>query len=423
MATPTRSRSDREVATPSQAESRVPPSETAPQTLRSPSSSAPPYAIEYEDGGSDHYGHGAPEFTIVVRARPDFDRLLGFDDYSLATAFVRGDFAVEGDLVAAVRFFRARPYSRINGSLATAIAKLGFARVESSFQTKKRAAENIRFHYDQSNDFYRNFLDSRMVYSCAYFADPDESLDSAQLRKLDHICRKLDLKPGETFLDVGCGWGGLIIRAAERYGAKSAGCTLSEKQFDLAREKIAALGLRDSVRVELSDYRDVQGVFDKIASVGMFEHVGRRRSNEYFAKLGRLLRPGGLLLNHAIMRPAGTRDGAETVFLRRKVFPGGELPYLSDVVHSAERCGFEVLDVENLRPHYALTCRAWVKRLNENATECLAHVDRSVFRTWLLLFAASAAHFADGLLNVNQVLLYKPGEGRPRPFTREYMYR
>jgi cyclopropane-fatty-acyl-phospholipid synthase len=215
----------------------------------------------------------------------------------------------------------------------------------------------------------------------------------------------------------------LIIRAAERYGAKSAGCTLSEKQFDLAREKIAALGLRDSVRVELSDYRDVQGAFDKIASVGMFEHVGRRRSNEYFAKLGRLLRPGGLLLNHAIMRPAGTRDDAETVFLRRKVFPGGELPYLSDVVHSAERCGFEVLDVENLRPHYALTCRAWVKRLHENATECLAHVDRSVFRTWLLLFAASAAHFADGLLNVNQVLLYKPGEGRPRPFTREYMYR
>jgi cyclopropane-fatty-acyl-phospholipid synthase len=423
MAAHTRSRANRAGATPVHAESQVPPSEAAPQTFRSTTSGAPAYAIEYEDGGSDHYGHGVPEFTIVVRARSEFDRLLALDDYSLATAFVRGDFGVEGDLLAAVRFFRARPRSPINGSLAAAIGRIGFAQVESWFQTKRRAAEDIRFHYDLSNDFYRNFLDSRMVYSCAYFEDPDESLDSAQLRKLDHICRKLDLKPGDSFLDVGCGWGGLIIRAAERYGAKSAGCTLSRKQFDLAREKIATLGLGDSVRVELRDYRDVQGVFDKIASVGMFEHVGRRRSNEYFAKLSRLLRPGGLLLNHAIMRPAGSRDAAETAFIRDKVFPGGELRYLSDVVRSAERSGFEVLDVENLRPHYALTCRAWVKRLQQNRAECLGHVDLSRFRTWLLLFAASAARFEDGLLNVNQVLLYKPGNGRARPFTREYMYR
>ncbi|HXW55697.1 MAG TPA: cyclopropane-fatty-acyl-phospholipid synthase family protein [Candidatus Cybelea sp.] len=423
MATHTHSRANRAGAAPLHAESRAPTSEAAPETFRSPTSAAPAYAIEYEDGGSDHYGHGVPEFAIAVRARPEFDRLLALDDYSLAMAFVRGDFAVEGDLVAAVRFFRARSRSPITGSLAAAIGRIGFAQVGSWFRTKKRAAENIRFHYDQSNDFYRNFLDSRMVYSCAYFEGPGDSLDSAQLRKLDHICRKLDLQPGDAFLDVGSGWGGLIIHAAERYGANSAGCTLSRKQFDLAREKIRALGLGESVRVELRDYRDVQGAFDKIASVGMFEHVGRRRSNEYFRKLFLLLRPGGLLLNHAIMRPAGARDTVETVFIRHKVFPGGELPYLSDVIRSAERSGFEVLDVENLRPHYALTCRAWVKRLQQNGAECLGHVDRSRFRTWLLLFAASAARFEDGLLNVNQVLLYKPGNDRARPFTREYMYR
>jgi cyclopropane-fatty-acyl-phospholipid synthase len=423
MTAPTHSHLDPEVARPVPAESAGARTEAAPKKPASRSAALPPYAIEYEDGGSDHYGHGAPQFTILVRARPEFERLLALGDYSLATAFVRGEFAVEGDLVAAVRFFRARPHSRLAGSMAEAIGKMGFARLESWFQTKQQAAENIRFHYDQSNDFYRHFLDSRMVYSCAYFEDPEQSLDAAQLRKLDHICRKLDLKAGETFLDVGCGWGGLIIHAGERYGARSAGCTLSEKQFDLAQEKIATLCLTNRVRVELCDYRDVEGPFDKIASVGMFEHVGRRRSKQYFAKLYGLLNPGGLLLNHAITRADGTKGDSETVFIRRKVFPGGELPYLSDVVRSAERSGFEVLDVENLRPHYALTCRAWVQRLKQNATECLRHVERSVFRTWLLLFAASAACFEDGRLNVNQVLLYKPGADGTRPFTREYIYR
>jgi cyclopropane-fatty-acyl-phospholipid synthase len=374
------------------------------------------------DGGSDHYGHGAPLFTIVAAPGADFEHLRSLDHYALAMAFVRGEFTVEGDLVAAVRFFRARPHSRIRARLMTAIAQMGFIRLDSWIQTKGRAAANIRFHYDQSNEFYRSFLDSRMVYSCAYFEDPEQPLDSAQLRKLDHICRKLDLQPGETMLDVGCGWGGLILRAAEHYRAKSAGCTLSQQQFELANQRIADLGLKNSVRVELLDYREVQGPFDKIASVGMFEHVGRRRASEYFAKLYQLLNPGGLVLNHAIMRPAGTKDDGETIFIRRKVFPGGELPYLPDVIRAAETAGFEVLDVENLRPHYALTCRAWVKRLQQNRAECLRHVEPSIYRTWLLLFAASAACFEDGLMNVNQVLLYKRGNGRNRPFTREYMY-
>jgi cyclopropane-fatty-acyl-phospholipid synthase len=261
-----------------------------------------------------------------------------------------------------------------------------------------------------------------MVYSCAYFKDAHQCLEEAQLRKLGHICRKLDLHEGETFLDVGCGWGGLITYAAEDYGVLSTGCTLSAEQFNFASRRVADRALGSKVRIELSDYRDMEGAFDKAASVGMFEHVGRRRLRHYFEALHRLLRPGGLLLNHGITRPESVTDGPETLFVRRKVFPGGEIPRLSEVISVAERAGFEVLDVENLRPHYGLTCRAWVRRLQENITQCLREVDPSVYRTWLLALAASAGCFEDGRLNVNQVLLYKPGDPADRPFTREYVY-
>jgi len=382
----------------------------------------PPHVVEYADGSFDFFGNGEPLFKILAATRSHLDLLLGLDAYSLALQFVRGEFSVEGDLVAAVRFYHTQPHSRLRTGFLAALAMFGIGRLESWFQTKSQAAQNIRFHYDQSNDFYRQFLDSRMVYSCAYFKDPEQPLEEAQLRKLGHLCRKLDLHAGERFLDVGCGWGGLIAHAAEEYGTLSTGCTLSVEQFNLASRRMAERGLGQRVNIRLSDYRDLQGSFDKIASVGMFEHVGRSRLKKYFGTLNRLLRPGGLALNHGIMRPEHVHDGPETLFVRRKVFPGGELARLSDVVRCAERVGFEVLDVENLRPHYGLTCRAWVRHLQENVAECLRQVDRSVYRTWLLALAASAACFEDGRLNVNQVLLYKPGDPACRPFTREYIY-
>ena len=386
------------------------------------SDTEPPYAVEYADGSYDYHGNGEPSFKVSVESRADFDRLLDLDPYSLGVQFVNGKFSVEGNVVAAVRFYYRQRRSRLPARIWAALTHFGIGSFESWFQTKTQAARNIRFHYDQSNDFYRQFLDSRMVYSCAYFSDPDQSLDEAQLRKLGHICRKLDLRVGERFLDVGCGWGGLITHAAEDYGTLSTGCTLSVEQFNFASKQISERDLGGKVRVELSDYRDIEGPFEKIASVGMFEHVGRRRLDDYFEVLYRLLQPGGLVLNHGITRPETTQDGPETLFVRRYVFPGGELPRLSDVIRVAERAGFEVLDVENLRPHYALTCSAWVRHLQENVTQCLRQVDRSVYRTWLLALAASAACFAEGRLNLNQVLLYKPGDPARRPFTREYVY-
>jgi len=390
-------------------------------TFRNPQSS-PPYAVEYADGSFDICGSGEPRFKISVASRAEFVRLISLDPYSLAMQFVQGRFSVEGDLVAAIHFYYSQPRSQIHAALRAVLARFGIGRMESWFQTKTQAAQNIRFHYDQSNDFYQQFLDSRMVYSCAYFKDAEQSLDEAQLRKLGHICRKLDLHAGERFLDVGCGWGGLITHAAEDYGTMSTGCTLSVEQFNFANRQVSERALGNKVTVELSDYREMEGPFDKIASVGMFEHVGRRRLSYYFEVLHRLLRPGGLVLNHGITRPETVCDGPETLFVRRYVFPGGELPRLSDVIRLAERAGFEVLDVENLRPHYALTCRAWVRHLQTNVTQCLRQVDRSVYRTWLLALAASAGCFEDGRLNLNQVLLYKPGDPTRRPFTREYMY-
>jgi len=390
--------------------------------FRAHSEKKPPYAVEYADGTFDLYGCGAPSFKIRTTTRVDFERIFRRDPYALAVDFVRGEFSVEGDFVAAVRLYYAHPQSRMRFRVLSAVASLAIERLQGRFQTKHQAASNIRFHYDHPFDFYRLILDSRLVYSCAYFTHAEQPLDKAQHQKLAHICRKLDIQAGEQFLDVGCGWGGLVTYATEEHGALSTGCTLSTEQFNFASQQVQERSLGPRVRIELSDYRDIEGAFDKIASVGMVEHVGRVHLKGYFRKLNRLLKPGGLVLNHGITRPENAKDDSATLFVRRYMFPGGELPRLSEVIGSAESAGFEVLDVENLRPHYALTCHAWVRRLQENEKRCLRVVEPSVYRTWLLTLAASAVHFEEGRLNLNQVLLYKPGYPDRRPFTREYVY-
>lgn len=381
-----------------------------------------PFALEYGHGESILYGLGEPQFKIKARDPEHLNRLLKSDPYSLAIAFVEGEFSIEGDLVAAIRHYRGHSRRGIKYLLYAAAAHFGIDRLEAWFQSKNRAARNVRYHYDQSNDFYKQFLDSRMLYSCGYFSELERNLDTAQLRKIEHICRKLAIRPNETFVDIGCGWGALVVHSAEQYGAKATGCTLSEQQFNFATRLIADRSLSKRATVFLRDYRELEGPVDKIASVGMFEHVGCQRMLAYFTKLFDLLRPGGMLLNHGITRPETCKDGPETLFIRRKVWPGAELPSLSLVIGAAERAGFEVLDIENLRPHYALTCRAWVSRLQEHALQCMRVVDIETYRAWLLTLAASAVFFEEGLLTLNQVLLYKPGHPVQRPFTRDYMY-
>jgi len=378
-------------------------------------STEPVWSVLFRDGSEWRSGDGIPRFTFCVPTRKALHHLLATDVYSAGIAFIRGSFDVKGDLEAAIRFKGWQPRSSLQKHLLGAIAHCAAA-LQGGVQTRARATRNIRFHYDRSNEFYRLFLDPRMVYSCAYFRSPETTLEDAQVAKLNHICRKLDLQSGERFLDVGCGWGALIAHAAAQYGATATGCTLSRAQY-----AYAVAGLSGRARVLDCDYRDLVGPYDKIASVGMFEHVGRHRAHEYFRKMADLLAPNGLFLHHAIARAQGIRDDAASLFVRRHIFPGGQLIHLWEMMRAAEDAGFEVLDVENLRPHYALTCCRWGQRLAANRDAALLLVDETTFRTWRIWLAASALSFEDGFSSVYQVLMSKRGAPRRR-LTRENMY-
>lgn len=377
------------------------------------------YAVQFSDGTEENHGNDPPAFTLVVRDRRQLEWLLKADAYSAALSFISGESDVRGDLVAAIRFQLAGRHRRWLGLLRAMAARIGPHRHETWMQSRRRAAENIRYHYDRSNEFYGQFLDTRMVYSCAYFRQPDMSLDEAQIAKLEQICRKLDLRAGDRLLDIGCGWGALLNHAAEHYGVRATGCTLSRSQVEYARQ---IAGNRNGAAPDIheTDFRDMAGRFEKIASVGMFEHVGRHRLRSYFQKVNDLLESGGLFLNHGLVRPEFVGDNAQTLFLQRKVFPGAELEHLSDIIRVAELAGFDVLDLEDLRPHYALTCRAWVDRLRRNADRCLQLVDAETYRAWLLYLAGSAVSFADGLMSVCQLLLAKRSSP-VRRLTRDYM--
>jgi cyclopropane-fatty-acyl-phospholipid synthase len=290
-------------------------------------------------------------------------------------------------------------------------------------KSMNRAA--IGFHYDVSNDFYKLWLDQQMVYSCAYFEHAGDSLEDAQSNKLDLICRKLHLQPGERLLDIGCGWGALVMWAARHYGVKAHGVTLSQNQYDYARQKIQEQGLERQITIELKDYRDIEGeeIYDKISSVGMFEHVGLKNLPIYFSAAHRLLKQGGLFLNHGITQDVegGTKSiGSE--FISRYVFPDGELDMIGNIQVEMERASFEIHDVESLRPHYAMTLRQWVGRLEKHHEEALQYVSEAVYRVWRLYMAGCALQFESGEMGVYQILAAKRFRGLlSMPLTRSYI--
>jgi cyclopropane-fatty-acyl-phospholipid synthase len=303
---------------------------------------------------------------------------------------------------------------------------------------KRADAEQIQFHYDVSDDFYALWLDSRRVYSCAYFREAGMTLAQAQDAKLDHICRKLMLREGERFLDIGAGWGGLLLWAAEHYGVKAHGITLSKNQYAYVTRLIEEKGLQGRVTMELCDYRDLpEGEpWDKIASIGMFEHVGRAHLATYFSKINRLLKPGGLLMNHGITA-GGTRNdqlGAGMGdFIERYIFPGGELLHVSHVLKVMSEAQLEPLDVENLRPHYARTLWAWSDGLEAHLAEARDVTKERVVRAYRLYLAGSAMCFERGWMALYQMLASKPsgnvdqgpmrGAQSTYPFNRSYIYR
>lgn len=388
-----------------------------------------------------------PEYTLVIREPALLRRLvLRPDPILLADAYFRGVIDIEGDLYSALglkNHFEAVSLSwrdklallrdalmlrvsdqeglKPTGGLASRIARRFSHR--HSRQTDRAA---ISFHYDVSNAFYGLWLDVQRVYSCAYFETPDDTLEQAQRNKLEHICRKLRLRPGERLLDIGCGWGALVCWAARHHGVRAHGITLSQRQLEYARERIRSEGLQNLVTVELRDYRDLDAtLYDKVSSVGMFEHVGLANLPAYYAAVQRVLRPGGLFLNHGITHDEeGWNRTVATEFINRYVFPDGELDCVSNIQLGMERAGFEIHDVEGLRPHYALTLRHWVRRLEANRDEALQEVDEVTFRIWRLYMAACALEFESGGTGIYQIVASKRDGGTwPVPLTRHDLYR
>jgi cyclopropane-fatty-acyl-phospholipid synthase len=363
-----------------------------------------------------------PRVTVRVKGTRGASALVNPSLLTLARAYIDGDADLEGDLREAIRgaeaISRSAPRPRRDAGTPNARHTKG----------DDRAA--IQHHYDVSNDFYALWLDSRMVYSCAYFRDEDDSLETAQLRKLDHICRKLRLAPGEKFLDIGCGWGALAMRAAEKYGVDATGITLSENQFRLATERIREAGLQDRCRVLLLDYRDApgEGVYDKIASVGMFEHVGLKNLPVYFGGVQRLLRERGLFLNHGITSSSVENHAVGLgagEFIGRYVFPRGELPHLHRAVRDMSAAGLEVHDVECLRPHYAKTLDLWSANYEQRFAQAVAASSERTARIWRVYLAGCAHAFEQGWISIYQLLASRQGEpGRTAlPLTRDWMYR
>ncbi len=384
----------------------------------------------------------ATRCTIVLRHPASLRRMfLPPKMLTACEAYLYGDIDVEGDVEAywglleylfvkglpAGRLERKRIHSEL-ADLPEQGPKRGerqAPRMTGEFASLSRDRQAIRAHYDVSNEFYQLWLDQRMIYSCAYFTHPGQSIDQAQEQKLDYICRKLRLKPGERLLDIGCGWGGLIRFAAEHYGVTALGVTISAAQAQWAREHIHQAGLASRCHVELCDYRQLQDRegFDKIVSVGMFEHVTEAMLSTYFEQAWNLLKPGGVFLNHAISKHVGPVLPVGTPFVYLYIFPDSELQPINATLRVAETTGFEVRDVECLREHYELTTRQWLRRLEAKQQEARAITSDLTYRIYRLYLAMSARAFRIGQPTIYQTLLSKPHEGRSGlPLTRTDWY-
>lgn len=360
----------------------------------------------------------------------------------IGEAYLRDDFDVEGDMEKSLELAEAlenRPagwldslanfyyLNRLPNAHGGRFDGRELGDLKGRQHSLARDRQVVSFHYDVSNDFYRLWLDERMVYSCAYFEKPTDELDTAQAAKLRHLCRKLRLHPGQHILDIGCGWGGFAIFAARNYGVKVTGVTLAHGQASLAAERAQQAGLAGAVNIELRDYREVKRPdkgFDAIVSVGMSEHVGRDHLPEYFKKAWSLLKPGGVFLNHAISEGLLQDRFRGPSFIDEYVFPDGDIPPIPLVLRAAESAGFEVRDVENLREHYTLTLRHWVRRLEACHEQALAFVNEPTCRVWRLYMAGSAHGFDHGAIALYQALLTKPAPGgyARLPLTRRDWY-
>lgn len=402
------------------------------------------FTVKLWDNSVLQIGKGVSAFTLYIHSPNVLRQLVFFrDPIRLAEAYFDGEVEVAGDFNTAMklRYYLESLKLPFQEKILLALRALALKSksihrqpTKNSLVTRKltgtthqNSVESIAFHYDVSNEFYRLWLDERMVYSCAYFETPEQDLDVAQCNKLDYICRKLRLQAGEYLLDIGCGWGALACWAAKYYGVRVHGITLSQNQFEYASAEVKKQGLQKQVSIEMLNYRDLAliATYDKVSSVGMFEHVGLKNLPNYFSIANQVLKPGGLFLNHGITSAeSGWSRGVATKFINRHIFPDGELDTVSNIQQRMEDANFEIFDVEGLRLHYALTLRQWVKHLDAKKAEIIRLVGDRTYRIWRLYMTGSAIQFEQGTTGIYQILAERKHDGMSTlPLTRHDLYR
>ena len=377
------------------------------------------FAVTYKDGATKRYGDGEPQFT--VRFNDDDVLALISDDMlsSFGEAYMDGRVDVEGDLADLLSL------TLQSGLMSVTQKTQGFAgaalRIAGNLRSLSDAKENIAHHYDLGNDFFRLWLDESLTYSCAYFRNASDTLDEAQRQKIDHSLKKLRLQTGETLLDIGCGWGSVVIRAADQFNVNATGITLSEEQHSGANWAIEEHGLRDTAEVRLADYDAMleEGKqFDKIVSIGMIEHVGKENLAGFFQTVEKLLKPGGLALLHLI---TNVEEGPINQWVGKHIFPGGYIPTLPEIIAHLAARDFRIWDVENLAPHYRMTLNHWSARFERVVPKVLDQFDERFVRMWRLYLRASSAAFREGAVEAHQILVSR-GQPADLPLTRDDIY-
>lgn len=372
------------------------------------------FELQLWDGSSEIYGDGIPKFKIIFNEPIPKSDIINDPSIAFGEGYMTKKFDIHGNIEEVVEVLYGNKESFLGStSKFSHLIKV----VKNNLKNSK---ENIEFHYDIGNDFYKLWLDDTMTYSCGYFKSQEDSLTEAQKNKVNHILKKLNLQEGETLLDIGCGWGELIITAAKMYKVKATGITLSTQQFEKVKERIESEGLNALVDVKLIDYRELKDIkFDKIVSVGMLEHVGKEHLCEYFSAVNKLLNKEGLSLLHCI---TNTSDDGVNSWINKYIFPGGYVPSIQELISNMSDLDFNIIDVENLRLHYAKTLECWYDNFQQALPEIEKNKDETFIRMWALYLNSCAASFKSGNINLHQFLFSK-GVNNNIPWTREYMYK
>jgi len=373
-------------------------------------------AFEFWDGETLSTDE-APKVTLRFDSEEIARDFLARKWLAFAEAYTSGQIEISGDLCEALRLGLAVDFDDARPNLRQ---KLEFLHTYlKTRNTRSNAVKNVSYHYDHRDDFYALYLDKTMAYSCAYFKNGRDSLDRAQLNKYEHICRKLLLQSGEKLVDIGCGWGGMLIYAAQTYGVKGTGCTISRNQYEHANNRIRQLGLQKQIEVVFEDYRNLKGKFDKFVSIGMFEHVGREFIPQFMVKSRSLLHHGGLGLLHTIGKDA---ESPGDPWIKTYIFPGSYIPNLGEIVACMGRMGFSILDIENLRIHYARTLEIWAENYEKNVEKVRQMYDEPFVRMWRLYLNACSVGFKYGESRIYQIL-FSNGLNNYLPATREHCYK